>query len=76
MTGGDGCNRDFAAGALEVDGLPAPLDVLGFDPQTAGGLLVSLPAEKGAVLEATFRDADLFLARVGRVEAGRGIAVL
>jgi selenide,water dikinase len=74
-TGGDGRNRDFAAGALDADGLAAELDVLGFDPQTAGGLLVALSAEKTAVLEASFAAEGLFLARIGGVEAGSGVAV-
>ncbi len=75
-TGGDERNRDFAARAVSLDGLPDPLVRLGYDPQTAGGLLVSLPAEQGAVLEATFAASDLFLARVGRVGEGSGVAVL
>jgi len=75
-TGGDGRNRDFAARAVDLHGLPETVACLGFDPQTAGGLLVSLPAEKAAVLEAAFRDADLFLARVGWVEEASGVAVL
>jgi selenide, water dikinase len=74
-TGGDLRNREFVAGSLELDGLPKELDVLGFDPQTAGGLLISLPAAKGAVLEASYADAELFLARIGRVEDGTGVAV-
>jgi selenide,water dikinase len=74
-TGGDERNRQFVAGAFELDGLPPELDLLGFDPQTAGGLLVSLPAEKGAVLEAAFAGAGLFLARIGRVEEGTGLAL-
>jgi len=72
-TGGDLRNREFVAGAVELDGLPSELDVLAFDPQTAGGLLVSLPAAKTAVLEAAFSAAGLFLARIGRVEAGTGV---
>jgi selenide,water dikinase len=75
-TGGDGRNRDFAAAAVEIDGQPAEVDLLGFDPQTAGGLLVSLPAAKAAVVEARFRSDGLFLARIGRVEEGRGLAVV
>ncbi len=74
-TGGDLRNREFVAGSVELDGLPAELDVLGFDPQTAGGLLIALPAAKAAVLEASFADAGLFLARIGRVEDGTGVAV-
>ena len=75
-TGGDGRNRDFAARAVELDSRLEAIALLGFDPQTAGGLLVSLPEEKGVVLEAVFRGAGLFLARVGRVEEGRGVAVV
>jgi selenide,water dikinase len=74
-TGGDERNREFTAGSLELDGLPEDVALVGFDPQTAGGFLVALPAEKGAVLEATFADRGLFLARVGRVEGGRGLRV-
>ena len=74
-TGGDGRNREYAAGALDADSLPAGLEVLGFDPQTAGGLLVSLPAAKAPVVEATFAAAGLFLARIGRVEEGDGVLV-
>ena len=42
---------------------------------TAGGLLVSLPADKAAVLEARFLAESAFLARVGRVEEGSGVTV-
>ncbi len=76
QTGGDGRNREFAAGSVETDGLPDPLLRLGFDPQTSGGLLVSLAADKAPVLEATFRGKDLYLARVGHVEEGHGVAVV
>jgi selenide,water dikinase len=74
-TGGDARNRDFAGSAVELDGVPAEVGIVGFDPQTSGGLLVFLPAEKAPVLEATFASAGLFLARIGRVEDGRGVAV-
>ncbi len=74
-TGGDARNRDFAAHAVQLDGTADELVALGYDPQTAGGLLVSLPAAKGAVLEARFRAEGLFLARIGRVEEGGGVTV-
>ena len=74
-TGGDPRNRDFAGPHVELDGVPDELVALGFDPQTAGGLLVSLPRDKGAALEAEFRARELFLARIGSVEDGAGVVV-
>jgi selenide, water dikinase len=73
-TGGDRRNREYADVALEP-GVAEELAVLAFDPQTAGGLLVSLPVERAAVLEARFAAADLFLRRVGRVEEGAGVGL-
>ena len=75
-TGGDSRNRDFTSSSLELDGLPDPTALVGFDPQTAGGLLVSLPAHKAVVLEAEFRPRDLFLTRLGRVDEGHGVVVV
>ena len=66
-------NRDYAG--LEVGDVAAELVELAYDPQTAGGLLVSLPRDQGMALEAEFARAGLFLARVGAVEAGAGVAL-
>ena len=74
-TAGDPRNREFVAGALSLNGLPDSAALLGFDPQTSGGLLIALPAEKAAVVEASFAAAGQFLARLGRVEAGAGVVV-
>ncbi|MBA2615403.1 MAG: selenide, water dikinase SelD [Actinobacteria bacterium] len=74
-TAGDPRNREFVAGALSLNGLPDTAALLGFDPQTSGGLLIALPAEKAAVVEASFAAAGQFLARLGRVEAGAGVVV-
>jgi selenide, water dikinase len=74
-TSGDPRNRDFAGPHLELTGTSETLIALGFDPQTAGGLLVSVPSERGVVLEAEFESRKLFLRRVGRVEEGAGVVV-
>ena len=74
-TSGDPRNRDFASPHVSADGLPPTLDALGYDPQTAGGLLVSIPAEQGPALEAEFGARKLFLRRIGRVEEGAGVVV-
>jgi selenide, water dikinase len=75
-TSGDPRNRDFAATHLQLaGGLSDVLTALGYDPQTAGGLLASLPAERGAVLEAEFTSRRLFIRRIGYVEEGSGVVV-
>jgi selenide, water dikinase len=73
-TGGDPRNREFAP--IEADGAPEDLLALGYDAQTAGGLLVSLPADKGLSLQAEFRARGLFLARVGAVAEGSGVTLV
>jgi selenide, water dikinase len=74
-TGGDRRNREFAAAHVDVDGLPEPLVALGYDPQTAGGLLAAVARERAATLEAEFAARGLFVRRIGRVEDGAGVVV-
>ncbi len=76
-TGGAGRNRAHIEPRVTVAGTvePAVLDIL-FDPQTSGGLLMSvLPANEHA-MEREFAAAGLFFARVGRVGEGRAIRVV
>ncbi|HZR14815.1 MAG TPA: AIR synthase-related protein, partial [Acidimicrobiia bacterium] len=72
-TAGTRANREFAP--LEVGDVPAEVVELAYDPQTAGGLLVSLPADHAPALQAEFARAGRFLARVGSVEAGAGVSL-
>jgi len=74
-TGGDRRNRDFASPHVEADGVPEGVLALAYDPQTSGGLLVSLPADKALVLQADFESQKLFACRVGRVVEGSGVAL-
>jgi selenide,water dikinase len=73
-TGGDRRNREYAEAHVESSA-DAALEALAWDPQTAGGLLVSLPAERAAVLEATFASEGLLASRIGTVEAGTGVVL-
>jgi selenide,water dikinase len=74
-TSGDPRNRDFAGANVTTNGLTPTLEALAYDPQTAGGLLVSVPADRGAALEAEFSSKRLFIRRIGRVEEGAGVVV-
>ena len=74
-TGGHPRNEEFAGERIVFEAVPDALVSLAFDPQTAGGLLVSLPAERARPLEAACAAAGLFLSRVGSVETGAGVLV-
>jgi selenide,water dikinase len=75
-TTGDPRNREFVFGRVELTRrVPETLAVLGYDPQTAGGLLISIPADRAPVLEAAFDAKRLFIRRVGTVEEGAGVTV-
>jgi selenide,water dikinase len=66
VPGGLKNNRDFAECLVEYDdGVPEDLRTLLFDPQTAGGLLISTP--DGAGLESALRDAGVGVVRIGEV---------
>jgi selenide,water dikinase len=73
-TGGDRRNRDFAGDHVRSTASEA-VEALAYDPQTAGGLLVTLPRDKRVVLEATFAGAGLPLHVVGHVEQGSGVSL-
>ena len=74
-TGGDRRNRDFADAHVTAEGVSDELLALGWDPQTAGGLLISLPVDKGPALQAELDARGLFVRRIGQVEAGAGVVV-
>jgi selenide,water dikinase len=72
-TGGDRRNREFAP--VGANGVAEELLALGYDAQTSGGLLIALPSDKALSLQAEFERRGLFLARIGRVEAGSGVSL-
>jgi selenide,water dikinase len=73
-TGGDRRNRAFAGPHVESTADPVA-EALAYDPQTAGGLLVTLPAEQAAVARATLAAAGVETWQVGRVVEGAGVAL-
>jgi selenide,water dikinase len=73
-TGGDRRNREFAERHVESSAESA-VEALAYDPQTAGGLIVCLPAERAAVLQATFARDGLFIRRIGSIVDGSGVVL-
>jgi len=68
IPGGLTANREFAECAVQYDaGIPEDLRTLLFDPQTAGGLLISIPAKHADDLAAKLRTAGERAAIVGEV---------
>ncbi|HEY7589395.1 MAG TPA: selenide, water dikinase SelD [Candidatus Limnocylindrales bacterium] len=76
-TGGAGHNRRFVEAALEVGAGVAPESVaLAVDPQTSGGLLAAVPADRLDAAERALGEAGVQAWRVGRVESGAPGVVL
>jgi selenide,water dikinase len=72
-TGGDGRNRDFAGGSVELTGVSTDRVALAYDPQTSGGLLLTVSSSAADKLEEAASEQGQFLARIGRVTAGTGV---
>jgi selenide,water dikinase len=75
-TGGAAHNRRFVAPWLELPtDVPVEFSVLAHDPQTSGGLLAAVPADRVASVQSVLAAAGVESWRVGRVEAGSGVAL-
>ena len=75
-TGGATHNRRFVGPSLELGAhVPRELAVLGYDPQTSGGLLAAVSDERVARVEADLAARGVVAWRVGRVERGAGVAL-
>jgi selenide,water dikinase len=66
-TGGMVNNRAHFGDSVDVTGLPEDLAALAFDPQTSGGLLVSVAAAVAAAIVDELVAAGLPAARIGQV---------
>lgn len=77
LTGGDRTNREFVGpGVAFGDGIGSELISLLFDPQTAGGILMSAPREKMDPLLARLRRTYPRAAVIGRVASSAGPAIV
>ncbi len=76
-TGGAALNRRFVAPSLDVaDGVAPELVTLAHDPQTSGGLLAAIPAERVDAVEAALDASGVERWWIGRVESGpAGVAL-
>jgi hypothetical protein len=70
-TGGDRRNREFAEAHVRAEGVPPELLALGWDPQTAGSHRLAPRPRRGRARADSAH--DLFVRRIGRVEAGAGV---
>jgi len=60
-------NRNFMAGAVEFGDLPFPLQELMLDPQTSGGLLLSVPRDCAQEVLKAIQEAEPQAAIIGEV---------
>ena len=68
IPGGLNANREFAECAVAYeDGVPEDIKTVLFDPQTAGGLLLSVANEDATALLAALRAADVGAVQIGEV---------
>jgi selenide, water dikinase len=69
-------NRSYFAPHVEFDTeLDEPAQMMLFDPQTSGGLLLGVPVEKSAAFTAQARQLGQPIWHIGTVKAGNGIRV-
>jgi selenide,water dikinase len=68
IPGGLNNNRDFAECVVAYeDGVPEDLRAILFDPQTAGGLLISVASDNSKQLTRSLKSAGVSAARIGEV---------
>jgi selenide,water dikinase len=76
ISGGELRNREHLVGGVRcAPDVTEDMEHILFDPQTSGGLLISVPSSNVEALEEGFARAEHPLWRIGHVRAGRGVLV-
>lgn len=75
VPGGSKSNRSYVGDALEWVEMDEADQALALDPQTSGGLLLSVPEEQADALVARLVAQDLDAARAGTVQSGAAAVV-
>ena len=77
LTGGAKANREYLEGKVsKSDKLDSNLEHILFDPQTSGGLLISVPAASAEALSSALKEAGLCHDIIGEVVASEDAAVV
>lgn len=76
IPGGAYRNRDYVGDRAEISkSIPQPLADIVFDPQTSGGLLISLSAQDANTLLTRLANVNAWARIIGRVEQRKGAAI-
>ena len=76
IPGGAYRNHQFLKEGIDFGGLPKYLQMILCDPQTSGGMLMSVPKDKGGKMESFLELAGREYAIIGSVTAGSGIRIV
>jgi selenide,water dikinase len=76
LTSGDKTNREYARDVQIADGVSKEMTNLLFDPQTAGGLLISISVDRAEALLARLRESYPQAAIIGRALERRASSIV
>ena len=77
IPGGANANREYLSGKYIIENtIDKNLEHILFDPQTSGGLFISIPESSAEAFETEMREKQVFGVRVGKVESKSDFALI